>query len=60
MKEYSVYFDMEVTCHVIVEAESEEQALELAEEKVNKQPYYYANKIDSVFGFKMIEAIASE
>lgn len=60
MKEYCVYFDITVTGHVYVEANDEEEAKRIADEKVGKEPYYYANNFDSVSGARVIEAIKEE
>ena len=47
MKEYAVFCDITVSKVMHIEAESEEQAVSIAEDKLRNNPYHYARSCDS-------------
>lgn len=47
MKTYAVSIDITVSRTLYVDAENEEQAKQIATEKVDKEPYYYAQFCDA-------------
>lgn len=54
-KEFQVSIDITVSKVIYVDAESEEQASQMAIKKVRDDPYYYARTADSYVGAKVID-----
>ena len=59
-KEYAVDIDITMSCRVYVEAESEEEAKNLANEKVNNDPYYYARRATNYVSHDVIDCNVDE
>lgn len=54
-KEFSVSIDITMSKTIHVDAESEEQASQIAIKKVRDEPYYYARSADAFVGAKVID-----
>ena len=54
-KEFQVFVDITVSKVIYVDAESEEQAKQLAIKKVRDEPYYYARTADAYVGAKVVD-----
>lgn len=57
MKEYCVSVDITMATHLYVEAENEEEAKRMVEEKIKKSPFYYASKADAHVGSEIVDVI---
>lgn len=60
MKNYRVTFDITVGYTMDVEAENDEQARQIAREKMNREDYYYAQHMSHVVGSEIIEVEEAE
>ena len=56
MKEYCVSVDITMSKNIYVDAESEEQAMELAKEKVKNEPFYFAGSADAFVNVEATDA----
>lgn len=60
MKSYNVFMDITISKSISIEANSEEEAMKIAEERVNKEPYYYAGCADSYVSSEIIDIYEEE
>ena len=60
MKNYRVTFDITVGCTMDVEAENDEQARQIAREKMYKEPYYYARNHSHVVDYDIVDVEEEE
>lgn len=60
MKNYRVTFDITVGYTMDVEAENEQQARQIAREKMYKEPYYYAHRLSHVVNYDIVDVEAEE
>lgn len=55
MKEYMVYADITMSVHAVVTANSEEEAEEIAFQKINDNAFDYARKADACLDVEVVE-----
>lgn len=60
MKKYEVYMDLVISVTVEVEAEDENQARQIAREKVEREEGYYVRQYDSMLSCELTEIHESE
>lgn len=60
MKNYRVTFDITVGYTMDVEAENDEQARQIAREKMYQEPYYYAHHHSHVVNYDIVDVEEEE
>lgn len=57
MKEYVVYADVTMSVHAVVTANSEEEAEEIALQKINDNAFDYARKADACVDVEVVDVV---
>ena len=59
-KNYCVSVDITMAKNIYVEAENEEQAMEIASSKIDENPYGYAQAFSHYVGYEIIDAVEED
>lgn len=60
MKSYNVFMDITISKSISIEANSEEEAMKIAEERVKNNPYDYARKADGYVSCEIYDIYEEE
>ena len=60
MKSYRIFMDITISKAICVDAENEEDAMKIAEKRVDKEPYYYAGNADSYVSSEITDIYEEE